>query len=144
MKITFLALFFLVAGTAFGQAVGTISSQAQMLQVPDHPLHADEHAMAPEHSLLSSSNPYTYAQGERPLWEFGPASPPPSLETCGRSKPWKEPASASVASSARAYHRGLQRRRHRNAWRGTPTATGTNDCTGQMHKTIAPSHASDN
>lgn len=83
MKITFLALFVLLAGTAFGQAVSAISSQVQMYQIPDHPLHADEHAMAPEHSLLSSSNPYTYAQGERPLWEFGPASPSPSLTPLG-------------------------------------------------------------
>lgn len=83
MKITFVALFVLLAGTAFGQAVSAISSQVQMYQIPDHPLHADEHAMAPEHSLLSSSNPYTYAQGERPLWEFGPASPSPSLTPLG-------------------------------------------------------------
>jgi hypothetical protein len=40
------------------------------MQISDHVQHATEHAMGQESSLLGSSA-YTYAQGERPLWEFG-------------------------------------------------------------------------
>jgi hypothetical protein len=47
-----------------------------MLRIPENPLHASEHEMATEQSLLKSSA-YSYAQGERPLWEFGPISQPP-------------------------------------------------------------------
>jgi hypothetical protein len=74
MKITLFVLFLLAAATAFGQAASTVSSEAQMLQVPDHPLHAEQHALATEHSLLGGT--FTYAQGERPLWEFAPVSQP--------------------------------------------------------------------
>jgi hypothetical protein len=77
MKITLFALFFLVTASAFGQVSGAISSETYMLQIPDHPQHADQHAMASEHSLLGSGS-VTTAQGERPLWEFGPVSPPPA------------------------------------------------------------------
>ena len=73
MKITLLAVFILFAATAFGQAV---SSEPQIYVVPDHPRHAAQHDMASEVSLVGGGA-YTYAQGERPLWEFGPAFPPP-------------------------------------------------------------------
>jgi hypothetical protein len=72
VKITLSALFLLLATMAFGQASYTVSGQAQMLQIPDHPQHADQHALATEHSLLGS-NSITYASGERPLWDFAPA-----------------------------------------------------------------------
>lgn len=75
MKTTVILLFILCAATAFGQAVGSISNQVQIMQMPEHPQHAEQHEMAAEHSLIGgSSNTYTYAQGERPLWEFGPVS----------------------------------------------------------------------
>jgi len=78
MKITLFMLFILFAATAFGQAAGSgVSSQAQMVEIPDHPQHADLHAMASEHSLVGGGG-YSYAQGERPLWEFGPVLPPPT------------------------------------------------------------------
>ena len=77
MKITLFALFFLVAATAFGQMPGAISSDPQPLQFPDHPQHADQHPMAIEQSLLGGGS-VTYAQGERPLWEFGSMLPPPT------------------------------------------------------------------
>jgi hypothetical protein len=77
MKITLFALLLLVAASAFGQAAGAISGEAHMLQVPDHPQHADLHAMAPEQFLVGGGS-VTYAQGERPLWEFGPFSAPPT------------------------------------------------------------------
>lgn len=72
MKITLFVAFLLLAAAAFGQASYTVSSQAQMLQIPDHPQHADQHALATEYSLLGN-NTYTYASGERPLWDFAPA-----------------------------------------------------------------------
>lgn len=79
MKITLVALFILLAATAFGQATGSISSQSQMLVMADHVAHADQHALAIEHPLVGgASDTYTYAQGERPLWEFGPVADPPT------------------------------------------------------------------
>ena len=79
MKITLFTLFILVAATtAFGQVAGSISSEAHMTVIPDHPQHAEMHALADEHSLVGGGG-YSYAHGERPLWEFGssaPASPP--------------------------------------------------------------------
>ena len=38
------------------------------LQYPDHPQHADMHAMSPEQSLLNNPS-ISVASGERPLWE---------------------------------------------------------------------------
>ena len=79
MKITFLALLILCAGAAFGQTAGSISSQSTPIQIPDHVMHAEQHAMAQESPLVGSTGTtYTYAQGERPLWEFGPMLPPPT------------------------------------------------------------------
>ena len=75
MKITFVVLFALFSATAFAQSA--LSSQPNVIEMPEHPLHAEQHAMAVEQSLVGgSSNTYTYAQGERPLWEFGPISVP--------------------------------------------------------------------
>jgi len=70
MKITLFTLFLLVTSTAFGQAIGAVSSEAHMTQIPDHPQHAEQHALACEHSLVGGGS-VSYAQGERPLWEFG-------------------------------------------------------------------------
>jgi hypothetical protein len=80
MKITIFLLLILCTAAAFGQtAAGSVSSQPQMVTVPDHPLHAELHALATERPLVGGgSDTYTYAQGERPLWEFGPVSQPPS------------------------------------------------------------------
>jgi hypothetical protein len=70
MKIA-LALFVVLLSTAaIAQTAPVLSGQAQMVQIPDHPQLAVQHAMASEHSLFSSGDTYTYAQGERPLWEF--------------------------------------------------------------------------
>jgi hypothetical protein len=76
MKISLVALFTLVAASALGQASGAISAQSQALEFPDHPQHADQHALAIEQSLVGGGS-VTWAHGERPLWEFGPALPPP-------------------------------------------------------------------
>lgn len=78
MKVTLcaLALFFLAAASAFGQ-VSVLSNEVSMFQMPEHAQHAEAHAMASEHSLVGGGN-VSYAQGERPLWEFGPVSAPPA------------------------------------------------------------------
>jgi len=85
MKTVLLALMILCAASALGQA-GAISSQATPMVMPDHPLHASLGAMACEHPLVGgASDNYTYAQGERPLWEFGPVSEPTPLGDVARA-----------------------------------------------------------
>lgn len=86
MKTIFLAMIILGAATAFGQA-GSLSSTVVPLQIPDHPQHASFAAMASEHPLVGgAADTYTYAKGERPLWEFGPVSDPtPSLGDVARA-----------------------------------------------------------
>jgi hypothetical protein len=75
MKTTFAVLFMLCAASAFGQ--GSISAQPVVYTVPDHAEHAAPHDMGSEQSLLGGSGQaVTFAQGERPLWEFGPVKPP--------------------------------------------------------------------
>ena len=80
MKITIFLLLILCTAAVFGQtSAGSVSSQPQMVTVPDHPLHAELHALGTERPLVGGgSDTYTYAQGERPLWEFGPVSQPPT------------------------------------------------------------------
>lgn len=79
MKITLFALFILCTSAAFGQAAASISSQAQPIQMAEHVARAEQHEMALERPLVGGSgSTYTYAQGERPLWEFGPMLPPPT------------------------------------------------------------------
>ena len=75
MKITLFAIFILCAAGAFGQS--SLSNQPQIIEPPSHPEHAEAHALATEHSLVGGGT-YTYAQGERPLWEFGSPLPVPT------------------------------------------------------------------
>jgi hypothetical protein len=85
MKKLLFAIVCLGATAALGQA-GAISSQAQMMQIPDHPQHAWLTPMACEHPLVGGvSDNYRYAQGERPLWEFGPVSEPTPLGDVARA-----------------------------------------------------------
>jgi hypothetical protein len=85
MKTILVALFILCAASAFGQA-GSISAQAQPMQMSEHPEHASQHEMAMERPLVGAGpNAYTYAQGERPLWEFGPVSQPTPLGDIARA-----------------------------------------------------------
>ncbi len=78
MRYILLALLLLGAVAAFGQAAA-ISAQPQVFIIPDHPQHASLKPMACESPLVGGApDAYTYAQGERPLWEFGPVSPPPT------------------------------------------------------------------
>lgn len=86
MKIAFVVLFAVFSATAFAQSGTVLSNQAYVIELPEHPLHAEQHAMAAEQSLVGgSSNTYTYAQGERPLWEFGPISVPVPLGDVARA-----------------------------------------------------------
>lgn len=67
---TMLLLMF-ATSTASAQVGGVISNQVQILELPDHPLHAEPHEMAIEHPLVGQGpNTYTYAKGERPLSDF--------------------------------------------------------------------------
>lgn len=79
MKISLLILTVLCSAAAFGQGTSVLSNQPQILRIPDHPQHAETTPLASEHSLVGGgANTYTYAHGERPLWEFGPVSAPPT------------------------------------------------------------------
>lgn len=76
MKTSLFVLCFLYAATAFGQsAVGgsALSAQTSVLEFPSHVETASQHAMGSEQNLLENAG-YTWAQGERPLWEVSPAS----------------------------------------------------------------------
>ena len=86
MKITLAVLFLLCTAAAFGQTGGAvIPNQPQIIEPASHPLHADVHALATEESLVGGGG-VSYAQGERPLWEFGPVSdPPPPLGDVARA-----------------------------------------------------------
>ena len=76
MKTTLCLIFLFCATAAFSQTAPVLSSQASAIQMPDHALHASQHDLAQSQNLLEHSD-YSYAQGERPLWEFGPTGPPP-------------------------------------------------------------------
>jgi len=92
MKITLFVLFIFCTAAAFGQVgVSALSSQPQITELPSHPLHAETHAMAAESPLVGGGT-YTYAQGERPLWEFGPVSEPTPLGDIARAYRKEKPA----------------------------------------------------
>lgn len=84
MKTALLFLTVFCAAAAFGQAAA--SSQPVVVQFADHPQHASVTPMACEHPLVGgASDTYTFAQGERPLWEFGPVSEPVPLGDVARA-----------------------------------------------------------
>lgn len=87
MKFTLLLVFFvLCAGMCFAQTAPVLPNQVQIVEVPEHPLHAEQHAMAAERPLVGGGpDTYTSAHGERPLWEFGPVSEEPSLGEVARA-----------------------------------------------------------
>src|SRR5271170_8121812 len=66
-----------LTGAAFGQAVGTSVQPAYgpSYSVPEHPMHAEQHDLRPETSLLGG-NGVTVAHGERPLSDFPDDSVP--------------------------------------------------------------------
>jgi hypothetical protein len=74
MKITIVAFSFLCilcAPAAFAQTAAVLSNTPAPIHMQDHPLHAAEHEMGMETSLLGTVSPYTYAKGEVPLAELG-------------------------------------------------------------------------
>jgi hypothetical protein len=79
MKTTLLFLIILCTAAAFGQTTAAVlSNQPQVFHMVEHPMHAEPMAMATEHPIVGlGPSTYTVAQGERPLWEFGPVSDPP-------------------------------------------------------------------
>jgi len=87
MKTLLVVLLVLCAVSAFGQTAGSISSQVQVLRLPEHPEHATVHSMAVEQPIVGGTGPetYAYAQGERPLWEFGAVAQGPSLGDVARA-----------------------------------------------------------
>jgi hypothetical protein len=83
--ITVFALCFLCATVALGQSGGgTMSSQAYPLQLPSHEALATQHPMAIEQNLLVGAG-FSWAQGERPLWEVAPVSHPTPLGDSART-----------------------------------------------------------
>jgi len=96
MKPLLLSAVILCSAAAFGQA-SALSNQVTPIQIVDHPLHASLTPMACERPLVGgAADTYSYAQGERPLWEFGPVSEPVSLGDVARSYR-KEKVSAKKA-----------------------------------------------
>jgi hypothetical protein len=72
MKTILFAACFLFATSAFAQsAIGSLSSQVSSYTFVSHPQRADFKEMGRQQSLFDSSG-YTYARGERPLWEVAP------------------------------------------------------------------------
>ena len=85
MKTALFVLLILCTASALGQSASVTSGNVSSLVMNGHPEHASQHDMAQEQSLLGSCNPYTVAQGERPLWEFGPVSQPVPLGDVARA-----------------------------------------------------------
>lgn len=87
MKTVLIVLCVLCAATVVGQSTGSVlSSQPVVFQSASHVEHASPHDMATEQPLVGAGgNTYTYAHGERPLWEFGPVSEEPSLGDVARA-----------------------------------------------------------
>jgi hypothetical protein len=86
MKTTIFALCFLCASAAFGQS-GTVGSALNatpsVLEFQSHELMAYQRPMATEQNLLEAAG-YSWAQGERPLWEVAPVSHPTPLGDSAR------------------------------------------------------------
>jgi hypothetical protein len=84
MKITLLILILFCAVGAFAQA--GISSQTVPVLFNEHPQHASVTPMATEQPIVGGApDNYSYAHGERPLWEFGPVSEPVPLGDVARA-----------------------------------------------------------
>jgi len=75
MKSCFFLFAVCILGSvgAAGQTVGGywLNGQPQMLVMPEHTQHASQTPLAQEQDLRERST-YSYAQGERPVWEFMP------------------------------------------------------------------------
>ncbi len=87
MKTLIIAAVVLWSVAAVGQVgASALSNQVTPLEMVDHPQHASYTRMACESPLVGgASDTYSYAQGERPLWEFGPVSVPVPLGDVARA-----------------------------------------------------------
>jgi hypothetical protein len=87
MKTLLIAAVVLCSVAAVGQVgASALSNQATPMRMVDHPEHASYTHMASESSLVGSApDSYSYAKGERPLWEFGPVSEPVPLGDVARA-----------------------------------------------------------
>ncbi|HVN21216.1 MAG TPA: hypothetical protein VMU05_20690 [Dongiaceae bacterium] len=87
MKTLVIAALVLCSAAAVGQVgAAALSSQVSPIQITDHPQHASYTHMAGESPLVGgAADTYSYAQGERPLWEFGPVSEPVPLGDVARA-----------------------------------------------------------
>jgi hypothetical protein len=86
MKNIILAGFVFCAAAAFGQATTGGAVHVQPLEFDNNPQHAERQPMAIERPLVGAGvDTYTYAQGERPLWEFGPVTEPVPLGDVARA-----------------------------------------------------------
>jgi len=85
MKTAVFAICFLCATGAFAQVgAQSLSADPQILQLTSHPMHASQHPMGEEQSLLTSSG-FTSATGDRPLWEFASNRPEVPLGDIARN-----------------------------------------------------------
>jgi hypothetical protein len=86
MKTIIFASLLLCAAAALGQASPGGAVHVQALEFDNSPQHADRKPMAVEQPLVGAgADTYSYAQGERPLWEFGPVSQPVPLGDVARA-----------------------------------------------------------
>ena len=98
MKTSVFVLCFLCATAAFGQSGGVgsaLTATPSVLEFSSHEQLASQHPMGHEQNLLEASG-YSWAQGERPLWEVAPVSHPTPLGDSARSLR-KEHATAKKA-----------------------------------------------
>jgi len=71
LLFVFIPALFLLCSAAHAQTAPVIPNQVNVVELPEHPLHAEPHAMATERPLVGGGpDTYTYAHGEQPLWEF--------------------------------------------------------------------------
>ncbi len=88
MKVSLFILCILFATAAFGQSSGAVGSvlnnTPSMVEFSSHDALATQHSMGREQNLLEISS-YTWAQGERPLWEVAPKIYPTPLGDSARA-----------------------------------------------------------
>jgi hypothetical protein len=76
MKTTLFLLCLLFTAAAFGQSAAggsALNAQPQVFQFASHAQHASRQPLGQAQNLLETSG-FTYARGERPLWEVAPVS----------------------------------------------------------------------
>jgi hypothetical protein len=77
-------VFCMFSATAHAQLAPVLPNVPQVLTMQEHPLHASQHPMGQESSLLNNWT-YTYAQGEVPLAELGTLPPQVPLGDVART-----------------------------------------------------------